>query len=147
MLYDKHRSGPVAIPCDGLTAEDLAEFCKDMEIEFVAVGDPDNWDNTEVFRAGTIEYPSRGCTVRFAKVLEWKAAVAAIGQQVFEGGVYRHYKGGSYTTVCEATEEATGRSVVVYRNAEGRVWTRPTKDFFSVANQDGRLVARFAHCP
>lgn len=147
MLYDKQRSAPVVIPCEGLTADELATFCKEMEIEFFAVGTPDNWDDKEVFRAGTIEYPARGCNVRFSKVLEWKDAVSAIGLRVAEGGQYRHYKGGIYTTVCEATDEASKQRVVVYRDQDGRVWTRPYANFFNVANDSGKLVARFSYMP
>lgn len=146
MLYDKRRSGPVVIPCEGLTAEDLETFCKEMSLEFFSVGTPDDWEDLTVFRAGTIDFPSRGCNVRFEKVLEWKAARAAIGPQVTTGGLYRHYKGGLYETVCDAREEATKRRVVVYRNVESQeVWTRPWVDFFSVANKEGTLVARFAY--
>lgn len=145
MLYDKHRNAPIAIPCAGLAADDLAAFCKEMDIEFFAVGSPENWSDPEVFRAGTIDYPARGLTVRFTKVLEWKAAAAAIGPRIFEGGRYRHFEGGFWTTVGEATD-AAGTAVVVYRDNEWRLRTLPTKDFFSVVNQAGKLVARVAHC-
>lgn len=146
MLYDKRRSGPVVIPCEGLTVEDLESFCNTMALEFYSVGTPEDWDDLTVFRAGTIDFPSRGCNVRFEKVLEWKAACAAIGPQVTMGGLYRHYKGGLYSTICDATEEATLRSVIVYRHQESNaVWTRPRADFFSVANDNGKLVPRFAY--
>jgi hypothetical protein len=146
MLYDRHHSGPVVIPCEGLTPEDLATFCKEMGFDFFGVGHPEDWGNKEVFRVASQELPARGYDVKFAKVLEWKAAKAAIGPQVFEGGSYRHYKGGMYTTLCEAKVEATGERVVVYRGSDGAVWTRPTDEFFGVANNGGTLVARFAYC-
>lgn len=149
MLYDQHRSAPVQIPRDDLTAEDLQQFCKAAAIEFVAMGCPEGcggtgWEDPTVFRAGTSDWPQAGVTVKLDKVLEWKNAQQAIGERIFEGGVYYHYKGGRYTTVCEATEEASLKSVVVYRGEDGRTWTRPTEEFFSVVKHGDNLVPRFA---
>lgn len=42
--------------------------------------------------------------------------------------------GGVYTVLMHATEEATGRPVIVYRGEDDRVWTRPEAEFF-----DGRF--------
>lgn len=146
MLYDNHRSNPAIIPVAGLTPQDLADFCKAAQLSFHAVGTPDNWDDAETFRAATLDVPARGVSIPFSKVLAWKAALAAIGPQITEGGVYLHFKGGIYTTVCEATEESTLRQVVVYRGVDGKVWTRPRENFFSVTTDSGgNLVPRFAY--
>lgn len=59
-----------------------------------------------------------------------KAAMATIGERILEGGVYRHYRGGLYTTVCEALVLDTETPVVVYRDEAGKTWTRPTQQFF-----------------
>jgi hypothetical protein len=39
--------------------------------------------------------------------------------------LYRHHKGGLYRLLLEATDEATGHPVMVYRSEQdGRVWVR-----------------------
>ncbi len=52
------------------------------------------------------------------------------------GTYWQHKKtGGVYRVICEATEEATEKAVVVYRNTENqKVWTRPKEQFL-----DGRF--------
>ncbi|MEB0138774.1 DUF1653 domain-containing protein [Undibacterium sp. CCC2.1] len=60
------------------------------------------------------------------------------------GQRFRHYKGGIYEFVCEATQEADLSAVIVYRSANGRVWTRPKTVFFEMLDIDGRRVQRFA---
>lgn len=57
---------------------------------------------------------------------------------------YRHYKGGVYELVCEATLEADLTPMVVYRAANGTVWIRPREVFFETVEVDGTLVPRFA---
>ncbi|MBY0556034.1 MAG: DUF1653 domain-containing protein [Burkholderiaceae bacterium] len=56
---------------------------------------------------------------------------------------YRHYKGGLYELVCEATQESDLSPVIVYRAANGTVWTRPKQVFFEVIEVDGVKVPRF----
>ena len=56
---------------------------------------------------------------------------------------YRHYKGGLYELVCEATQESDLSPVIVYRAANGTVWTRPKEVFFEVIEVDGVKVPRF----
>lgn len=60
------------------------------------------------------------------------------------GAVYRHFKGGQYVVVCEATEESTGAPLVVYRGTDGRHWTRPRDNFFSMVEHEGRHLPRFS---
>lgn len=57
---------------------------------------------------------------------------------------YRHYKGGLYELVCMATLEADLSEMVVYRAADGSIWTRPKEVFFQLVDVDGQLVPRFA---
>jgi hypothetical protein len=57
---------------------------------------------------------------------------------------YRHYKGGLYELVCEATLEADHTPVIVYRAANGTVWVRPKSVFFELVDVDGKQVPRFA---
>jgi hypothetical protein len=57
---------------------------------------------------------------------------------------YRHYKGGLYDLVCEATLEADLTPLIVYRSHDGSVWVRPRDVFFElVTGIDGEQVQRF----
>ena len=57
---------------------------------------------------------------------------------------YRHYKGGLYELVCEATLEADLTPMIIYRAHDGSVWARPKAVFFELIEVDGLLVPRFA---
>lgn len=57
---------------------------------------------------------------------------------------YRHYKGGLYELVCEATLEADLTPMIIYRAQDGSVWARPKSVFFELIEVDGLLVPRFA---
>lgn len=58
---------------------------------------------------------------------------------------YRHYKGGIYERVCEATLESDPSvTMMVYRSANGTIWTRPLSVFFEMVTVDGVQVPRFA---
>jgi len=57
---------------------------------------------------------------------------------------YRHYKGGIYELVCEATQEADLVPVIVYRAHNGTVWVRDKAVFFEMIEVDGKRVQRFA---
>ena len=57
---------------------------------------------------------------------------------------YRHYKGGIYDFVCEATLESDLTPMVVYKAADGSVWIRPRDVFFQEIDVDGVLTPRFA---
>jgi hypothetical protein len=56
---------------------------------------------------------------------------------------YRHYKGGLYEHVCVATLESDLSEMIVYRAADGSIWTRPKEVFFQLVEVDGILVPRF----
>jgi len=57
---------------------------------------------------------------------------------------YRHYKGGLYELVCEATLEADLTPMIIYRAADGSVWARPKSVFFELVDVDGVMTPRFA---
>jgi len=58
---------------------------------------------------------------------------------------YRHYKGGIYEIVCEAKLESDPAIIMmVYKNEEGTIWTRPKDAFFELVRHEGRTVPRFA---
>ena len=57
---------------------------------------------------------------------------------------YRHYKGGIYDFVCEATLEADLTPMVVYKAADGSVWIRPRAVFFQEIDVDGVRTPRFS---
>jgi len=57
---------------------------------------------------------------------------------------YRHYKGGLYELVCEATLEADLTPMIIYRAQDGSVWVRPKSVFFELVEVDGVLTPRFA---
>ncbi len=58
---------------------------------------------------------------------------------------YKHYKGGIYEWICEATlEPDPSVTMVVYRAYDGRIWTRPSTVFFEMVEVDGQQVPRFA---
>ena len=61
------------------------------------------------------------------------------------GGIYKHYKGGSYKVITLAIHTETGDYHVIYKSIEiGCVYSRPLYMFFEVVeNTDGRRVERF----
>jgi hypothetical protein len=56
---------------------------------------------------------------------------------------YRHYKGGIYEFVGDATLESDLTPMVVYRAANGTLWIRPTAIFHESVEVDGQRVPRF----
>lgn len=58
---------------------------------------------------------------------------------------YRHYKGGLYEVICSAILESDPSiTMIVYRSANGSIWTRPEKVFFENVEHEGKIVPRFA---
>jgi hypothetical protein len=57
---------------------------------------------------------------------------------------YRHYKGGLYELVCEATLEADLTPMIIYRAHDGSIWARPKSVFFELVEVEGLMVPRFA---
>ena len=60
---------------------------------------------------------------------------------------FRHYKGGIYELVCEATMEADHMPLIVYKAANGSIWCRPKSVFFEMVEVDGKRVQRFTPIP
>lgn len=57
---------------------------------------------------------------------------------------YRHFKGGIYDVICEATLESDPTvTMIVYRAANGAIWTRPRSVFFEEIERDGKITQRF----
>ena len=56
---------------------------------------------------------------------------------------FRHYKGGLYELVCEATLESDLSTMIVYRAPDGSIWARPKDVFFQLIEVDGVKVQRF----
>lgn len=58
---------------------------------------------------------------------------------------YRHYKGGIYELICEATLESDPSvTMIVYRAFDGSIWTRPSTVFHELVEVDGEHLPRFA---
>jgi DNA polymerase-3 subunit epsilon len=57
---------------------------------------------------------------------------------------FRHYKGGIYELVCEATQESDLSPVIVYRSHNGSIWTRSKSVFFETIEVGGVRMQRFA---
>jgi hypothetical protein len=56
---------------------------------------------------------------------------------------YRHYKGGIYEHICEATLESDLTPLIVYRAPDGSEWVRPKSVFFEMIEVNGQTVQRF----
>ena len=57
---------------------------------------------------------------------------------------YRHYKGGLYEWVGDATLESDLTPMTLYRAHDGSLWVRPSAVFFELVDVDGEMVPRFA---
>lgn len=64
-------------------------------------------------------------------------------------GKYRHFKGGLYEVIGEATHTETLEKLVIYRAlyGEGKVWARPLSMWNETVERDGQTVARFTRLP
>src|SRR5690348_2592047 len=66
--------------------------------------------------------------------------------ELLPGSRWKHYKGGIYTVLMMAKEEANGQEVVVYQEfgpGERQVWVRPAHEWtktFLTNGADGRAV-------
>ncbi|MCC5611875.1 hypothetical protein LC612_35375 [Nostoc sp. CHAB 5834] len=145
MLYDKRTSAPAVITYEGVSPDDVKDFCEAMNFTFDAVGTRADWNDPTGFRVATHEYPSRGYDVRFSKVVEWKEAMAQMGPRVVQGGLYRNPEGEMFHTVCSALTSGSNFEVVVYKDAQNQHWTLPIREFFSVTKESSRLAPRFAY--
>ena len=55
----------------------------------------------------------------------------------------RHYKGGIYTVIDKAEHTETGETLVIYMNAEGALFARPSRLFFGMVKHNETLTLRF----
>jgi hypothetical protein len=127
-----------------LTKEDIEAFCAGAGFRFCFLGEPDNLDSNEVFRAGSQDWPTRGVTIKFETVVEWKEAIAELGPEITEGGNYVSYLGEKVTTVTEAFDTENECSVIVYRE-QGKHFTIPRDQFFRVVNHEEKLMPRYKY--
>jgi hypothetical protein len=60
-------------------------------------------------------------------------------------GRYRHFKGGEYAVIGEATHSETGERLIVYRALYGEqgLWVRPYAMFFETVVLNRQAVPRF----
>ncbi|KYZ75634.1 hypothetical protein AXX12_10490 [Anaerosporomusa subterranea] len=72
--------------------------------------------------------------------------VAQQSTEKIQKGRYRHYKGGEYFVIDQATHSETGERFVVYRALYGDqgLWIRPYTMFFETVVINGQAVPRFA---
>jgi hypothetical protein len=146
-LYDKQTAKPATIDRGDITPADIQQFCDSNGLSFHGMGCPEGcggtgWNDPTVFRAATHDVPARGVTIALDTVLQWKHAIASMGIPVSAGGLYQHYQGYQYTTVCEAMHAATGKRQIVYKDDAGKILTLPWDDFFGIVKVEGRIVAR-----
>lgn len=57
--------------------------------------------------------------------------------------IYRHYKGGLYQVLGEATHTENQESLVIYKDSNGKIWARPKDDFYGNVKVSGTLIKRF----
>ncbi|CAH2783123.1 MAG: Uncharacterized protein conserved in bacteria [uncultured Paraburkholderia sp.] len=58
---------------------------------------------------------------------------------------YRHYKGGIYELICEATLESNPSvTMIVYKASNGTIWTRPASVFLEQIEHESVTMPRFA---
>lgn len=60
------------------------------------------------------------------------------------GDKLRHYKGGIYEYLYEGIHTESEEVLIVYKDANEKIWLRPKYMFFSDVVVDGSLVPRFA---
>jgi hypothetical protein len=65
-----------------VTRDDINRFCRDHNVAFYRMGRPENWDDPEVFRVATHDFPNRGITVPVGKVVEWLEHPPFLGEGI-----------------------------------------------------------------
>jgi len=146
MLISALTGKAVKISYPGLTSQDVADFCRNAEVDFLALGTLGAWDDETMFYAAPSNHEGRNRTFEFAVVLKWKQVRDMIAEaQLSPNSRFRHYKGGIYTVVCKASDERTQQPVIVYRDVQGKTWVRPQEDFRSVVTVDGEMMPRFTY--
>lgn len=97
----------------------VAKLDKDLALDLEFGGDGDNGETLLYFLSEVMEQDERART-------------------------YKHFKGGVYTLLHEAQQEGTSNSVMVYRDASGKVWARDKVQWEEpVIWPDGQTRPRF----
>lgn len=67
--------------------------------------------------------------------------------RTFKLGVYQHFKGGKYKTICVGrSSEEREKEFVVYQSLDrGHIWIRPLSMFLEEINRDGYKGSRFTY--
>lgn len=74
--------------------------------------------------------------------------MAGSDRAVSPGRTYRHFKGGLYRVVCEATHSETEERLVVYEALPDRgFFVRPLAMFLDDVDRDGYRGPRFVEVP
>lgn len=62
-------------------------------------------------------------------------------------GKYRHFKGGEYEVLYNATDSETKEPVVVYRAlyGDGKIWVRLSSMWNETVTRDGKTYKRFTY--
>ena len=60
-------------------------------------------------------------------------------------GRYRHFKGGEYRVIGVAIQTETKEQLVVYLDAENRLWARPIEMFQETLEANGRSFLRYEY--
>lgn len=77
--------------------------------------------------------------------LGYRAKQAEPTDEVAPLKIYRHYKGGLYKLIAEANLESdSSKTMTVYQGADGRIWTRPSVEFFELVEFNGEKMPRFS---
>ena len=62
-------------------------------------------------------------------------------QRKIKPGMYRHFNGGMYRVLANATHTETGDKLVIYRDeTSGKVWARPYEMFAALVSQKWLLI-------
>lgn len=122
-LIDAKTGLEAVVSFEGLTVQDLTDFCRYFEVSFYSMTAGVKED-TGLFRVGTNEFPSRGRDVSLKSVVSWLQARGERYKRYRPGDVVQ-YKGRELTVVGLAENlsagELKGTSVVLSEAGELRV--------------------------
>ncbi len=70
-----------------------------------------------------------------------------VGNNMFNLGKYKHYKGKEYEVIGIAKHSETLEELVMYRAlyGEGQIWARPLKIFLEEVEVEGKKIPRFSY--
>ena len=80
----------------------------------------------------------------YDQVNELLSKIRLLEDKCKSGEKYSHYKGGIYEKICEAKlEEDINTTVVIYKNANGDIFSRPATDFYGTVELTSWTIPRF----